>query len=263
MVAHEIQNQPVLGGLPAESVYALPKYKRDALIAFTLRLNQPPKGEHVLKHPVSKTDYLPISHIQTTLDEIFPGQWWEENFRTQVIGNEIAGSIELVVVNPVTGREIRHVGAAAVLIRQASGAKVTDIDAKIKNALEGDFPHLKSDCLKNAAKMLGKVFGRDLNRKYDDTYSPGAAMSFNDLDEWQGQINERTKALRIYQTYLDKMLPWNRPEHFSEAKQLVFEAKRDGMTDADVLSLQQEINDAYLKLLSGIQVGKKLLGSGK
>lgn len=35
------------------------------------------------------------------------------------------------------------------------------------------YPKLKAECLKNAAKTLGKVFGRDLNRREKvDTYQP-------------------------------------------------------------------------------------------
>ena len=34
------------------------------------------------------------------------------------------------------------------------------------------FPKLKAECLKNAAQSLGKIFGRDLNRKQKDTFNP-------------------------------------------------------------------------------------------
>ena len=33
-----------------------------------------------------------------------------------------------------------------------------------------DYPHLKADCFRNACLSLGKTFGRDLNRKFIDTY---------------------------------------------------------------------------------------------
>ena len=44
------------------------------------------------------------------------------------------------------------------------------IENKIKNTLVKDFPHLKSECIKNAAKSLGVRFGRALNRGKDDEY---------------------------------------------------------------------------------------------
>jgi hypothetical protein len=33
------------------------------------------------------------------------------------------------------------------------------------------FPNLKSECIKNACKSLGKIFGRDLNRKDSDDFN--------------------------------------------------------------------------------------------
>ena len=35
-----------------------------------------------------------------------------------------------------------------------------------------DHPHLLSACIMNAAKSLGVIFGRDLNRKFADSYYP-------------------------------------------------------------------------------------------
>jgi hypothetical protein len=45
-------------------------------------------------------------------------------------------------------------------------------DNKKANAMDLAFGKLKAECLKNAALSLGKVFGRDLNRKNKDTYKP-------------------------------------------------------------------------------------------
>jgi hypothetical protein len=58
------------------------------------------------------------------------------------------------------------------MIRLKKDSAVTDISAKIHNALEMDFPHLKADCIVNAAKSFGVAFGRDLNRKDRDFYQP-------------------------------------------------------------------------------------------
>ena len=112
--------------------------------------------------------YLPIAHVEAQLDEIFFGLWQTSNFRWQVVANEIIGSIDLEVYNPVAGCWLKRTGAASVPVQQRSGSAPSDVDAKYKNALVKDFPHLKADCIKNAAKSLGRRFGRDLNRKYDE-----------------------------------------------------------------------------------------------
>lgn len=116
--------------------------------------------------------YLPISFTEMTLDELFFGLWETKDFRWQVMGNEVVGSLTLRVFHPVANVWIERTGAAATMIRQTAGAAISDIDKKIKNALEMDFPHLKADCLASAARSFGKVFGRDLNRKIEDSYRP-------------------------------------------------------------------------------------------
>ena len=98
------------------------------------------------------------------------GIWKTDNFRHHVIANEIVGTIDLHVYDPTIKTWITRSGNASVMIRQASGSALTDIGAKIKNGLVMDFPKLSSMCLKAAAKTLGKKFGRDLNRKWEDSY---------------------------------------------------------------------------------------------
>lgn len=112
-----------------------------------------------------------------TLDEMFFGLWETTDFRWQVMGNEVVGSLTLRVFHSIEKIWLSRTGAAAAMIRQAKGAKITDIDAKLHNALGMDFPRLKADCLTNAARSLGKMFGRDLNRKFEDAYKPLVTMA--------------------------------------------------------------------------------------
>lgn len=140
---------------------------------FLKRLNsEPNQSEIKINQHAGNSRYLPISFIEMTLDEYFFGQWSTENFRWQVMANEVVGSIDLIVEHPVSGKTIKRTGCSAVMIRQKRGAGVTQIEEKIHNALEMDFPHLKADCIRNAAQSLGKLFGRDLNRKFADNYRP-------------------------------------------------------------------------------------------
>lgn len=132
----------------------------------------PPLDEVRTNQHAGNTLYLPISYVEMQLDELFFGLWETKDFKWQVVGNEIIGSVVLRVFHPVANQWIERTGASATMIRLQKGASVTDVSSKIFNALEMDFPHLKSDCLVNAAKGLGKTFGRDLNRKYSDVYRP-------------------------------------------------------------------------------------------
>ena len=158
--------------------------------------------KQVLNRPVPETDvrinqmannarYIPISFVETKLDEVFLGLWSIENFQTKVVANEIMGSIELKVFHPIAKVWLTRTGVAAVVIQQNSwmvdefGAfvldankkkikapkpKPSDVDAKIINTLVKDAPHLKAECVKNAAKSFGLMFGRDLNRRDADFY---------------------------------------------------------------------------------------------
>ena len=149
------------------------KLQMVAVEKFHERLNIDPKDKEIKTNKFAgNSKYLPISFIEMTLDEMFFGQWSTENFTYQVISNELVGSIDLVFIHPVTGFIIRRTGAAGVPIQMKSGSGVLDVQNKIPNTLVKDFPHLKSSCLANAARSIGKMFGRDLNRKERDNYNP-------------------------------------------------------------------------------------------
>lgn len=139
---------------------------------FNTKLNDDPKENETGYNKFTKTKYVPISYIQMTMDELFFGAWSTENFTTQVIANEIVGSIGLKYYHPELKTWITRVGAASVMIRQNRGANITDIGQKIKNTLVMDYPHLLSACIANAARSIGKIFGRDLNRDYQDSFNP-------------------------------------------------------------------------------------------
>ena len=164
---------------------------------FNWKLQQKPPENEVGYNKFSKTNYVPISFIQMTLDELFYGAWTTEHFETKVVANEIIGSIDLKYYHPELKTWITRVGAASVMIRQNKGANITDIGQKIKNGLVADYPHLLSSCIANAARSIGKLFGRDLNRDYQDIYKPVAITEQQEMLEMikviKGQINLNIK----------------------------------------------------------------------
>lgn len=157
---------------------AIPMAPIESLEQFTQRLNiQPTEEEIQVNRAANNSRYLPISFTETKLDEIFAGLWNFELKSYQVVANEIIATGVLSVFHPVAKMWISRSGAAAVMIQQVSAknggtGRISNIDDKIKNTLVKDFPHLESEVLKSAAKKFGKIFGRDLNRQFEDTYSP-------------------------------------------------------------------------------------------
>jgi hypothetical protein len=161
-----------------QDIVAIEEKKR--LQDFTSRVNKKPNPKSIKTNRLANNSkYLPIADIEMRLDSVFDGLWETRNFTTSVIVNEVVGHIELRVFHPVAHVWITRIGSAAVQIklraqRDASGNKISadvlDVSKKIVNTLQTDYPHLKAECIKNAAKSLGKFFGRDLNREEDLQY---------------------------------------------------------------------------------------------
>lgn len=150
---------------------------------FLMRLNKEPNPSEIAKTPDGKASDLPISYVEMTLDELFFGLWSTRNFTTKLISNEVVGELELEVIHPVTQKPIVRTGSAAIQIMvdkvpdgmsgQVRNQWALDPANKKPNALDMAYPKLKAECTKNAAKTLGKIFGRDLNRREKvDSYKP-------------------------------------------------------------------------------------------
>lgn len=130
---------------------------------------QPTPNEVEQHHGTSHSRYLPISRIEMRLDELFFGLWEIKNFQYQVQRNEVVGQLDLAVFHPVADTWLTRTGAAACTLWQTDPERP---DKHTRIYLEKAIPHLKAECMKNAARSLGKSFGRDLNREIEDTYKP-------------------------------------------------------------------------------------------
>lgn len=149
-------------------------------------LNQKPQSTDIQTNAqANNSKYIGIGTIESELDYIYNGLWSTENFRWQVVANEIIGSIDLKVFHPAAMAWITRTGVGSAMIQQKKDSDIQDIGAKIKNTLVKDFPHLKAECLKNAAKSLGDRFGRNLNRKHEDELS-----KMFEVSDYITQIND-------------------------------------------------------------------------
>jgi hypothetical protein len=190
-------------------VYALQnaeilKQFRQSCTNFNQLLNCEP-NEGIEPTPDGKARTLVISHVEMTLDEMFFGLWETYDFKWATIANEVVGSLILEVVHPVTGQKIRRQGAACVPImvdsvpdhlkdqqgdttavkmdkRRQRNEWATSLQNKKPTALDMGFPRLKTECIKNAAQSLGKLFGRDLNREKNDVFKPLSSRSKTKAD---------------------------------------------------------------------------------
>ncbi len=160
--------------------------KKILLQDFARRINADPDPREFELTPDGKANTLPISFVEMTLDEVFMGLWGTRDFRWSAITNEVQGTLELYYTHPVTGQEVTRIGAASIVItvdsisqeerdkmsKQARNLYALNPENKKPNALDLGFPKLKAECLKNAAQSIGKLFGRDINRKKKDSFKP-------------------------------------------------------------------------------------------
>lgn len=154
---------------------------KTSLIDFVNTLKaEPTKEEIKINQFADNSKYIPIGIVEGKLDHFFNGLWETKDFKWQVIVNEIVCSIQLRVFHPDAGTWIERTGTAAVQIqlkaeyemidgkRVKKPVDVLDVSKKIVNTLQKDLPHAKAEAIKNATKSLGEIFGRNLNREFED-----------------------------------------------------------------------------------------------
>lgn len=123
-------------------------------------LNQEPPIEEVARNN-DGSEFIPIAIVENLLDEFTNNDWGTANFRyyfhpysTTVL---ISGSLELSVTYYICHKDGREIHGCRTLI----GAVTFTDDTHGSNL--NFAATAKSECIKNAAKQLGRRFGRYLN----------------------------------------------------------------------------------------------------
>ena len=128
-------------------------------------LNQPPKSEWVKQNKYAgNTNYIPIEKVEYLLTSIYQN-WKVEIKETAVIANSIVVTVRLHVQNPITLEWDWQDGIGASPIQTEKGAAATDFTKVNTSAVQMAAPAAESYAIKDAAEKLGKIFGKDINRK--------------------------------------------------------------------------------------------------
>jgi len=85
--------------------------------------------------------------------------------------------VRIHLKHPVTGEMFFIDGVGAAELQTKSGASAADLSAINKGAVMMALPMAKSYAIKDAAEHLGKLFGRDLNRKETMAYTTDANLT--------------------------------------------------------------------------------------
>lgn len=134
---------------------------------FKYILNQPPHESWLkVNQYANNSKYLPIDKVEYLLDTLFQ-EWKIEILETKQIFSAVQVSIRLHYKNPANGAWMFHDGIGACELQTASGSGVLkpDFSNINKGAVEMAVPKAKSEAIKDASHHLGKLFGRDVNRK--------------------------------------------------------------------------------------------------
>jgi hypothetical protein len=167
----EVQLTSNQGALSISADPEVIKQFRINLENFTARLNKSPKKEKIQKH--QGYEYLPISVVEKELDKNFFGLVQYECISYSQIFNEIACHARIKVFHPVIMQWVNYDGLGSAVIQQDANTKVYDFNQfKKPNALQLTLPKAYAEAIKNAAKKIGKLFGADINRKFEDVYEP-------------------------------------------------------------------------------------------
>lgn len=153
-------------------------------------LNQAPKKEWVLQNKfANNTNYIPIEKVEFLLTSIYLN-WKVEIKSTQVIANSIVVTIRLHVQNPITGEWEWQDGIGASPIQTKSGASATDFTQVNTSAVQMSAPAAESYAIKDAAEKLGKIFGKDINRKDVIDIVPHLINKADVLNQKANQLKE-------------------------------------------------------------------------
>ncbi len=130
--------------------------------ALAMLLNQPPKQDWIKENQGIK--YIPIEVVEFLLTAIFT-KWHVEIKTVQIIANSVCVCVRLHYLNPIDGTMEYQDGVGASPLQTAKDAGAIEFD-KIKTfAVQMAAPAAESFAIKDAAEKLGKLFGKDINRK--------------------------------------------------------------------------------------------------
>ena len=169
--------------------------------ALAVILNSEPPQAWVKIHPMTKFKYIPIERVEYLLTRIF-GKWKVEVKESGILANSVQVIIRLYYIDPVSGDWDWQDGIGASPLQTNAGAGAIDFN-QIKNAaVQMAAPAAESYAIKDAAEKLGKIFGKDLNRKDEINYqdlNENNSKRFKELERVQVMIEDAKNVTELEQ----------------------------------------------------------------
>lgn len=135
-------------------------------------VNQKPSPNWVKDHPTAKgVKYIPIEIVELLLTRIFQ-EWRVEIRREGQLAQSLFVTVRLHYKDPIDGEWRWQDGTGAAPLQTDSGKTAADLGAIKSNAVAIGLPAAESFAVKDAAEKIGRLFGKDLNRKDVNGFTP-------------------------------------------------------------------------------------------
>jgi hypothetical protein len=153
-------------------------------------LNQPPAAGWVKDHPLAKgVKYIPIERIEYLLTRLFL-KWKVEVKTIQTIANSCVVTVRLHYQNIEDSEWSWQDGIGAAPIQTEAKAGAMEWDKVRTDSVMKSAPAAESYAVKDAAEKIGKIFGKDLNRKDEIIYDSIAGAVLSPQKEYEQIFDE-------------------------------------------------------------------------
>jgi hypothetical protein len=197
-------------------------------------LNQPPKSDWIKEHPFAKgVKYIPIGRVEFLLTRLFL-KWHVEVKAIQTVANSVVVTVRLHYQNIEDDAWSWQDGIGAAPIQTEKDCGAMDWDKVRTDSVMKAAPAAESYAIKDAAEKIGKIFGKDLNRKDEIIYDtligtiPEDKISLSQLGYAEELVRKST---------LDE-----------ESKERAYsELARQDLTVAEFTAILNKLKDSQLK----------------
>lgn len=227
-----------------DNIIASNKPQRAKMQDFAALLDMSPHASWIEVHPSIKThSYMPISRVEALLRLFYGTSWWVEVLDTKQLFNAVQVTIRLYYICPITGQKQWHDGVGAKELQTASGSGVLKMDFSNvnKSAVEMAVGIAKSTAIKDAADMIGRIFGSDINRK--NTLQASNAVLLN--EGWQGFKPELADNILLQNKVKNLLASANTLEELGDVwkKQVVPTVKQSGAHENNFVAFAKSAKD--------------------
>lgn len=150
---------------------------------FNQLLNIEPKKDWVkVNKYAGNSNYLPIGIVETLMQKLFK-KYKVEVLREGAMFNAVYVAVRVHYWDGIDNTWNFHDGVGAVQLQTKQGTSPADMQNINNNAVMMALPMAKSYAIKDACEHIGRLFGRDLNRKDTLAFEADKSMSIDSIND--------------------------------------------------------------------------------